>query len=572
MYNQNFLCPYQHYYSHQAGSGIGVIYKGVPYQRGHGIGSFLGGLFRTVLPLLSSGARVVGKEALNAGVGLLSDLVSSRPMEESIKTRLKEVGTNLKRKADAKIDRINMSGSGYITKRKRRSAVISPTTSKVKASKPLNHSCECIKSELDLFALPSTQTSIESGIWIHYKPISSLADDGPIEFQVPGAGDDYIDLSHTMIHIKAKIINQDLSKLISSTMVAPVNNWMHSLFNQLDVYLNQKLVSPPNNTYAYRSYIETLLNYGPAAKESHLTCGLWYEDTCGKMNSTDNDNKGFVKRQAFVSESKEVEMIGHLHGDLFNQEKFLINGVEMSIKLVRSRETFNLMAASNDLKLKICITDASLIIRRARINPTVLLAHQKVLSTTTAKYPITRAEVKVLTIPAGVQGKSLDNIFLGQVPKRYIVGIVGFVNNTAFNGCLTKNPFNFENYDLSSFCLYVDGQQIPSKALQPSFENNIFTTAYHTLFSGTGIHFLNEGNGISRDQYSKGYCLLAFDLTADLSASSASHWNLIRNGSVRLEVRFESSLSETINCIVYAEFDNVIEIDKNRNVIVDYSS
>ncbi|CAK1598850.1 unnamed protein product [Parnassius mnemosyne] len=279
-----------------------------------------------------------------------------------------------------------------------------------------NHSCECVKSELDLFALPSTQTSIENGLWIHYKPISSLGDDGPIEFQVPGTGDDYIDLSHTLLHIKAKVLNQDSTNLVSTTIVAPVNNWLHSLFSQLDVYLNQKLVSPPNNTYAYRAYMETLLNYAPAAKQSHLTCSLWYEDTAGKMDSTDGKNIGFVKRQELISESKEIEMIGHLHGDIFNQDKFLINGVEMSVKLVRSRESFNLIVGSNDVKFKVCITDATLIVRRTRINPSVLLAHQKVLASTTAKYPITRAEVKVLTIPSGVQGKTLDNIFLGQVP------------------------------------------------------------------------------------------------------------------------------------------------------------
>lgn len=139
MYSQHEKnkCPYEHYYSHQAGSGIGVIYKGAPYQRGHGIGSFLGGLFRSVLPLLSSGARVIGKEALNAGVGLLSDMVSSRPMEESIKSRLKEASSNLKRKADGKIERMNMSGSGYITKRKRQSSFIPPSSVKLKAAKKI---------------------------------------------------------------------------------------------------------------------------------------------------------------------------------------------------------------------------------------------------------------------------------------------------------------------------------------------------------------------------------------------------------------------------------------------------
>lgn len=142
-------CPYEHYYTHQAGSGVGVIYKGSPYQRGHGIGSFLGGLFRSVLPLLSSGARVIGKEALNAGVGLLSDMVQARPMETSIKDRLKQVSTNLKRKADDRIDRFNMTGSGYITKRKRLVSTIPPLTAKVRATKKLGLNPKNIK---DIFS------------------------------------------------------------------------------------------------------------------------------------------------------------------------------------------------------------------------------------------------------------------------------------------------------------------------------------------------------------------------------------------------------------------------------------
>lgn len=143
------ICPYENYYTHQAGSGVGVIYKGSPYQRGHGIGSFLGGLFRSVLPLLSSGARVVGKEALNAGVGLLSDMIQARPMEASIKDRLKQVSTNLKRKVDDKIDRLNMTGSGYITKRKRLTSLIPPLTAKVKTAKKLGINPKNIK---DIFS------------------------------------------------------------------------------------------------------------------------------------------------------------------------------------------------------------------------------------------------------------------------------------------------------------------------------------------------------------------------------------------------------------------------------------
>ena len=35
--------------------------------------------------------------------------------------------------------------------------------------------------------------------------------------------------------------------------------------------------------------------------------------------------------------------IGHLHCDVFNQEKYLLNGVELRIKLIHSRDSFCLM-------------------------------------------------------------------------------------------------------------------------------------------------------------------------------------------------------------------------------------
>ncbi|XP_018368251.1 PREDICTED: uncharacterized protein F54H12.2-like [Trachymyrmex cornetzi] len=207
---------------------------------------------------------------------------------------------------------------------------------------------------------------------------------------------------------------------------------------------------------------------------------------------------------------------------------------------------------------KIRILDASLLVKRVKISPAVLLAHARMLSKTTAKYPLTRVEVKTFTIHADVVEESIDNAILGQLPKRIIIG---FVDNKAFN--------ELQNF----FSLYADGMQIPSRPLQPNFSKDVplYVKAYHTIFSGTGIHFLNEGNSISRDDYANGYTLFTFDLTPDLSANCAGHWNLVKHGSLRLEVRFEKALSVTINCIVYAEFDNILEIDSSRQVIVDFS-
>lgn len=118
--------------------GIGQIFIGSPYQRGHGgIGSFLAGLFRKVLPLLSHGAKAVGKEALCTGVNIVSDVATKNtPIKESFRKRMKESGENLKRKAEDKLDKL-MEGSGY--KRRRYVAlahsVDSPTTVRRKSRK-----------------------------------------------------------------------------------------------------------------------------------------------------------------------------------------------------------------------------------------------------------------------------------------------------------------------------------------------------------------------------------------------------------------------------------------------------
>lgn len=99
------------------GNGIGRIYVGAPDQRGSGIGSFLGGVFRYVLPLLKRSAKAVGKEALNATANIMTDVGERKTsFKEAFKTRMRESGDNLKRKADENLTRF-MRGEGYKAKR-----------------------------------------------------------------------------------------------------------------------------------------------------------------------------------------------------------------------------------------------------------------------------------------------------------------------------------------------------------------------------------------------------------------------------------------------------------------------
>ena len=137
-----------------------------------------------------------------------------------------------------------------------------------------SNSYVCVKSELDIFSVPFTQTSIEDGIMVNYHPIASLVDSGAIEFDVPASIEYYLDPAHVFLHLAVKITEADGSNFDDATIVGPTNLFLHSFFSQVDIQLTGRQVSSSSNTYVYRAYLETLLNYGKPAKESQITASL----------------------------------------------------------------------------------------------------------------------------------------------------------------------------------------------------------------------------------------------------------------------------------------------------------
>ena len=64
--------------------------------------------------------------------------------------------------------------------------------------------------------------------------------------------------------------------------------------------------------------------------------------------------------------------------------------------------------------------------------------------------------------------------------------------------------------------------------------------------------------------------MFGFDLTPDMC--EVGTLQLIKQGNLRLAIHFAAALQATINVVLYAEFDNVIEIDRNRQILFDYSA
>ena len=345
----------RYYMDQQQGHGM-PIFMGTPWMRGYGQVRFgLGGLFRSlaraVMPMVKSGAKTLGKSALNAGANVLMDVSSGKDLKQAIKTRGKEVVSDARDNAINRLKTFAQTGSGKRTKKKDLPVGHASNTSKF-GKGTLDRSPTCFQCNGNC----------------------------PITFLSPGT-EDYINLSKTILVVRAKVTKADGAGLNAGEKVGVVNNFLHSLFKQVDVYLKEKQVTQAMGTYSYRSYLETLLNYGPSAKKSQLTAALFYKDTAGKMEVADptavDGNEGLKARYQFSKTSGVIELAGPIFCDIFFTERLLLSFVNVKVVLNRNGHEFCLMSSVDDADYTVKLTEAYLKIRKVKVNPSITMASPK---------------------------------------------------------------------------------------------------------------------------------------------------------------------------------------------------
>ncbi|UYV63042.1 hypothetical protein LAZ67_2002929 [Cordylochernes scorpioides] len=419
----------------------------------------------------------------------------------------------------------------------------------------------CLKSELDLFSGLPIQVAIENSDFEEVHPIATLSD-GPIEFYIPGTFEHYIDPSFIFLQLAVKISKRDGSALAATDKVGPINYLLNTAFENVEVFLNEKQIVSQNN-YGYRSILDALLNFPENAQKTFLKSSLFEKDTAKYFDETDpnGNNLGLKARHAVIDLNKEITLFGAMNLDLSFQHKLLLNGVSLKIRLHIAKNSFVLMSNTQGFVLK--ITKASLLVRKVTVSPSVVLAHNKTLENGVAKYPIRKVDVKTLTIPSGTHSTILPNLFLGPVPNRIVIG---FVTNGAYSGDFTKNPFNFQNFNINYISLKIGQRVLPNRPLTPQFSEGEFYRSYVDLFSNMGRYLSSGELNITPEEFQNGLTLLAFDTTPDLCASDL-HSSATQNSNISLEVKFSSALTSTINVILYSEFQSEIHIDKLRQCL-----
>jgi len=105
-----------------------------------------------------------------------------------------------------------------------------------------------IRTEADLFSESPYDMYLSSSAASEYHPISTLTDRAaPIEFFIQGNDTQYLDLNETKLYIKSRILTSAGANIADNVVVAPVNNFLHSMFRQCTVHLNEVMITPSAN-------------------------------------------------------------------------------------------------------------------------------------------------------------------------------------------------------------------------------------------------------------------------------------------------------------------------------------
>jgi hypothetical protein len=426
-----------------------------------------------------------------------------------------------------------------------------------------------IRGQAELFSLPPTDTTVESSFYGEYKPVVNIQDsDAKIEFRIIGNSSQYLDLNDHFCYFRVKLVASDGSDLASDTSISTANLFMHSLFSQCDVSINNSLVSTSNNCYMYKAYLETILTYGKDYLGSQATCALYFTDTDGGSLTTTNE--GFKKRQTYIERSQPVELIDKLKFDIGYQHRYILNDTSVTISLTRAPEAFSLFYKKSGgptdpvLNPKIKFLDASLFVRKHILYPSIVLSHEKLLQDGhNARYPFKKSEVKFFSIPSSSQIFIEENVFTGIVPTKIVLCLVP---SKGFIGDYTVNPFVFPHFDVSYVSLSVNNIPCPMRGMNMDFTNENYLLPYYQLFTSLGIAGQDQGLSFDRESFAKGNTFFAFDINQ--SSASDSTLQLEKSGSVRIELKFAKALSQAVNCLVYSEQQKVLEIDKYRQISV----
>jgi len=435
---------------------------------------------------------------------------------------------------------------------------------------------ESMLSEFDYFTPTILQSAIVSEYDEAISPVNTIGPAGnalgQFEFNIPGAPDLYRDLNNSYLMLSLKLVDANGGNLGGQAAVAPVNLALHSMFTNVSLKLCGKDITDKDSLYPYRAYLETLLTFDEEVLKTRAIAEGWSKDEGATMNNATfvgaqgqpDPNAGFIARQKLISGSRTYTLVGRPHLDLFHQALDIPPDCPMTIKFNPAPVAFSFIGLIAHAAVRVLVMAATLYVRTKLACPELILAHKQMLETCNMRIPHNRVTVSSYGIAQGFTAATISLNFPTKLPKRIFIGLVA---NTAAAGVITENPFNFQNFGLTSIHLKANGKQVPADGLTMDYATGDYQRAYLNTLATLGLDNSNRAVSLTPAEFAQGFNLYGFKLApGPIDGTVFSTAN--GAGSLVVCMKFAAGLAAAVDMIVFAETPAILEIDKLSQAIL----
>ena len=405
-------------------------------------------------------------------------------------------------------------------------------------------------------------------------PTTSL-DENCIEFEFQTDGNYYVDLRQSFLALKLKFVkgrcydtyenkekkeHKDESVVFTETgtddsdeeeqvaRVTYVNNILHSIFSNVDVYINNQQIYNSKGLYAHKSYISNNFTAAISEYKGVLHCeGFDYEQD-PEYNNNPLTDPFFTRRMKLLSKPDGFMLYGKLGVDFFSTSELFYPNMKIRLRLIRARPNFYMISVNPNVSLG--IVDCSLYIRPIALKDDYHKKRMDMLACAPVEYNYLETLTKTFIIPARQNQFIQENIF-NNAPIRRVA--IEMNTNSAFTGSLTKNPFWYQKSDLRQIRILRGGQPIVD------FDTADNCRLYVTTMKA--MNFQDDIPSIPIDDF-KDHHVLVFDLTSMQDATENCHYPELVGEPLRLELNFTNPLENVTELNVLGERMSWVTVDK----------
>ena len=304
-------------------------------------------------------------------------------------------------------------------------------------------------------------------------------------------------------------------------LLTHVNNILHSIFSNVEVYINNQQNYNSNGFYAHESYISNNVKGVISEYKEVLHCeGYDYEEITDEIMEAPLYEPVFTRRMKMLSRPDGFMLYGKLGVNFFSTSELLYPNMKVRLRLIRARPNFYMISDNPNVSLG--IVDCSLYTRPISLMEDYHKNEWACLLKLLWSSTILEILAKIFIIPARQNQFIHDNIF-NNAPVRRIA--IAMNTNSAFTGSYSEIPFWYQQFELRQTRILRGGQPIVD------FDAADICRLYVTTMKAINFQDDNPSTPIDtlKDHYE-----LVFDLTSMQDATEKCHYPELVGEPLRL--------------------------------------